>query len=221
MIKNTEELLEESYFPHLPRVKESYRKCFNVATNDAPYQVRIQGPDGKTKTCPYYRTWSGFVRAIYLKSQYRPSYEGCSVSDEWLTFMNFRAWMEEQNWKGKSISRGILYPDNKIYCAEKCYFIDGSLQQFFSDYTTRKAGHLPVGVVYYPHTKKLTYRAQVGAHGGIRGHSSTHRTIEEAFAKVIEVKIEILDNIIKVQTDKKLIEGLKRHRVSILNRRIE
>ena len=57
----------------------------------------------------------------------RPSYIGCSVCEDWLTFSNFKAWMETQDWKGKYLDKDILKSDNRIYGPDRCVFVSNRI----------------------------------------------------------------------------------------------
>ncbi|MEN1899919.1 hypothetical protein AAIP21_27495 [Pseudomonas aeruginosa] len=49
---------------------------------------------------PLLRALEGVLRRCYSKSGEIPaSYDGCRIADEWLTFSNFKRWMESRPWK--------------------------------------------------------------------------------------------------------------------------
>ena len=92
---------------------------YGVGINDSNYVVRrfetIGYVNGKQKqkliwVCPYYQTWTNMLNRCYsIKYQERnKTYIGCSVSEEWKTFSNFRSWMMTKDmcfcvWNGKYI----------------------------------------------------------------------------------------------------------------------
>src|SRR5690606_18705940 len=45
------------------------------------------------------------------------------VCEEWRLFSQFRSWMKNQDWHGKSLDKDLLVPGNKIYCADRCIFL--------------------------------------------------------------------------------------------------
>ena len=74
---------------------------YGVGINDADYVVQKKETVGyvngvrKQKIvweCPYYRVWKGMLKRCYSPElqERQPTYKGCSVSKEWLTFSNFR-----------------------------------------------------------------------------------------------------------------------------------
>lgn len=136
-----------------------------VGTNNADYVVQkfetVDCVDGKRKqklvwTCPYYRTWVGMIYRCYSdKSQNkRPTYRGCSVSEEWLTFSNFKAWMEKQDWEGKHLDKDLLFEGNKLYSPETCVFVSPMVNTFISDNGAAR-GEWPIGVCWNKEKTKL------------------------------------------------------------------
>ena len=114
-----------------------------IGINDADYVVRRMETievNGKRKQrmvweCPYYRVWHNMIQRCYsakLQDRY-PTYIGCTVSEEWLTFSNFRAWMEKQDWECKQLDKDLLFEGNKVYSAETCVFVTGEVNTFTLD----------------------------------------------------------------------------------------
>lgn len=132
------------------------RLVCGVGVNDAGYVTQkhetIGYVNGKLKqkavwSCPYYKTWKSMLERCYsAKTQERqPAYKGCSVSEEWLTFSNFRNWMAAQNWEGKQLDKDLLFEGNKIYSAETCVFVTQMVNLFTTDCRAAR-GKLPIGV---------------------------------------------------------------------------
>ncbi len=109
---------------------------YGVARNDSDYKVTenriVNGKRVQTWKCPFYQKWSDMVARCYdvnLHHRY-PSYVGCSVCEDWLTFSKFKAWMETQDWEGKQLDKDILCPGNKVYSPETCVFVSKELNLF-------------------------------------------------------------------------------------------
>ena len=121
-----------------------------IGINDADYLVIIWEPlpdlpDGKRRRalkwiCPYYRAWRGMISRCYQKidGKIKSAYEGCTVSEEWLTFSNFKSWMEKKDWEGKSLDKDLLFPGNSVYSPENCVFIHRKINSFIAGCTPRK-----------------------------------------------------------------------------------
>lgn len=120
------------------------RLVYGVGVNDADYVTQkfetIGYVDGKQKRklvwfCPYYRVWHDMLRRCYsakLQEKYT-TYKGCNVSEEWLTFSNFRAWMEGQDFDDKQLDKDILIEGNKVYSEDTCVFVSSRVNLFTTD----------------------------------------------------------------------------------------
>ena len=141
---------------------------YGVGFNDADYVVKkmeiIGYVNGKKKQrlvweCPYYRAWCGMLERCYsAKYQERwPTYIGCSVSEDWERFSNFRSWMMEQDWEGKHLDKDLLFEGNKVYSGDKCVFVTKVVNLFTTDRGNDR-GEWMIGVSWHKSTNK--FRAQ-------------------------------------------------------------
>ena len=132
---------------------------YGVGINDADYVVRkmktIGYVDGKQKQklvwfCPYHRTWKNMLKRCYsTKFQDRnPTYSGCTVSDEWLRFSNFKRWMKCQDFEGKQLDKDLLLEGNKVYSAETCVFVTRDINLFTTDRGASR-GEWSIGVCWH------------------------------------------------------------------------
>ena len=189
---------------------------FGVGLNDADYVVQknitveVNGVRKQKMVwiCPYYRDWKHMLERCYSpKYQNRQStYKGCSVCEEWLTFSNFRAWMEKQDWKGKQLDKDLLVEGNKIYSPETCVFISGMLNLFF---TSRGAsrGEWLIGVCW----NKVKSKFQSSCSNPFtnkREHLGLFDTELEAHLAWKEKKNELAQRYASKQTDERVIEAL-------------
>ena len=136
-------------FPHYPVNARSLAKrkpIFGIGINDADYltQPKI---NGKKVFCPFYARWMGMLGRCYSDAYHEkmPTYIGCTVVDEWLTFSVFRRWMDRQPWEGSQLDKDILIPGNKIYSAEACVFVSGEVNSLLLGRGARR-GEYPQGV---------------------------------------------------------------------------
>lgn len=147
---------------------KSKKLVFGVGTNDADYVTQkketIGYVDGKLKlkqvwVCPYYRAWANMLKRCYsVKYQEgKPSYIGCTVSEDWLAFSNFRAWMEKQDWEGKHLDKDLLFEGNKVYSAATCMFVSPLVNTFTIDCRASR-GEWLIGTCW--DKKKSKFRAQ-------------------------------------------------------------
>jgi hypothetical protein len=85
----------------------------------------------------------------------RPSYSDCYVCEEWLTFSNFKKWMEAQDFHGKQLDKDILLLGNKIYSPETCCFVTQRVNSFVIS-RRAKISDLPIGVCLHKRIKKYS-----------------------------------------------------------------
>ena len=129
-----------------PNINRRRLLC-GVGVNDASYSTRVQ-INGKEFRCPYYEKWGNLISRCYREPRRSKDmcYEGCSVSDDWLYFSNFRSWMETQDWEDKHLDKDILFPGNKVYSAKTCIFVPSHINRIIKSQT--KKGKYPKGVLY-------------------------------------------------------------------------
>lgn len=123
--------------------------------NDANYNV-MSRINGCQVMYPFYRRWANVLERCFskkLKDKY-PSYIGCSIHHEWLTFSKFKAWMEKQDWRGKELDKDLLIPRNKTYSPEACVFVDVMTNLFTTD-SAASRGEWPIGVSFCKRSKKF------------------------------------------------------------------
>ena len=127
------------------------RKVYGVGINDADYatqrNVVVGGKQKLDWRCPYYVTWVCMLKRCYSEEHQKrfPTYVGCTVTEEWKTFSNFKAWMETQSWEGMELDKDLLVNGNKEYSPSACVFIPRVLNGFMTDHGTAR-GDLPIGV---------------------------------------------------------------------------
>lgn len=153
-------------FVEIPANNRSISKrklVHGVGVNDADYIVAPK-INGKQLHCKFYRTWKGMLARCYCdKTQNtHPTYKGCLVADEWLTFSNFKKWMEAKDWRGKHLDKDILVIGNKTYSPETCIFVSGKINNLLTNVAARR-GEYPQGVCFHKEAGK--YQADCSVNG--------------------------------------------------------
>ena len=187
-----------------------------VGTNDADYDVvkyettEVNGVQKRKVvwTCKYYQTWTNMLKRCYfakLQERY-PTYRGCTISEDWLVFSKFKAWMEKQEWEGKDLDKDILIEGNKVYSAETCVFVTRMVNTFIIDRGAAR-GEWKIGVSWHkgagkfqsmcknPFTKKLEYL----------GYFDCEQAAHEAWRKR---KLELAHELAAIQTDPRVAKAL-------------
>lgn len=119
-----------------------------VGVNDADYPVKPV-INGRRIRCDFYRVWHGMLERCYSEKLHvrRPTYIGCAVCEDWLTFSNFKKWMEVQDWQGKQLDKDLLVTGNKIYSPETCVFVSHLVNTFITDGGS-SAGEFMIGAFW-------------------------------------------------------------------------
>lgn len=183
-----------------------------VGINDADYVVQPE-INGKRITCPFYRVWQDMLKRCYskkLQAKY-PTYIGCIVCDEWLTFSNFKSWMETQDWVGKQLDKDLLVVGNKIYAPETCVFVARMTNTFILDHGADR-GEWPIGVTFDKWVGK--FRAQCSNPFGntayeIRGYISYFNCPNAAHLAWKKRKHELALQLADLQTDERVAKALR------------
>lgn len=135
------------------------RFIYGVGVNDADYKVR----ENNRIICPYFAKWVGIIHRGFSANwkTRHPSYFDTSVCEEWLTFSNFKAWMEKQNWKGLELDKDLLIKGNKEYGPNACTFVPKYVNVFLTQ--VYKKNGIPIGVKYKNGKMGPRYYARSGS----------------------------------------------------------
>lgn len=162
--------------------KPSNKRVCGVGINDADYYVQ---PTNGSQVCPFYKRWHSMLVRCYSDKYHSPTYSNCKVCDEWLTFSNFKSWMETKYWQGKQLDKDIL-GDGQWYSPETCCFIESWLNSLFTDHQAA-SGLYPMGVSLHKVTGKFS--ATISSHGN-RKHLGLFDTVSKAELVYVEAKVD-------------------------------
>lgn len=168
------------------------RLVYGVGKNDADYailkKITLQSGHKINLKCAFYVKWHHMLERCYdekILNKY-PTYRGCSVCDEWLSFSNFRAWMELQDWEGMDLDKDLIVDGNKIYSPETCVFIPAKLNAFLTNISKENL----TGVTYSPKLKK--FRSRCGNFmTGKREHLGYFDSADDAYLAWAKRKCDI------------------------------
>jgi len=178
---------------------------YGVGINDSDYVTRTM-LNGKKVRCVFYQTWCGMLRRCYLEAHLKKysTYIGCSVCDEWLTFSNFKKWMDSKDFEGKQLDKDLKVLGNKVYSPNTCMFVTGATNKLLTSNSATR-GTYPQGVDFSKGREK--YRAAVRMNGKIK-HLGRYITIKAAELAYLTAKHEIVLQAAKDQTDKEVSAAL-------------
>lgn len=181
---------------------------YGIAINNADYKVKPV-INGKQITCPYYRTWFSMIQRCYSTSFHKkwPTYAECSVTNEWLHFLTFKAWMEKQDWKGKHLDKDIMFPRNKIYKPGACVFVSAKINTLLVD-CAASTGKYPKGVCFDKAEGKFIARMRVNGKSKRLGLFVSPVEASKAYRKA---KRQHLLETACHESDIRVKQGLRRH----------
>lgn len=141
-----------------------------------------------------YRIWIGMLERCYSKHQSTkwPSYNGCSVCDDWLYFSNFKRWFDQHYVEGYALDKDILFKGNQVYSPNTCCFVPKEINTIIIN---RKAerGTQPLGVT----KSNCGFEAAV-CKKGKQIYIGVYPTAESAF---LAYKLEKESHLKKVATE--------------------
>ena len=116
-----------------------------VGVNDRSISSQLNGKDTKE-----YRLWSGMLERCYSKSflEKKPTYIGCSVSDNFKHYHLFHVWCQTQIGFGKDgyqLDKDLLIKGNKLYSEDTCVFIPKEVNNLLVKSNSIR-GLYPIGV---------------------------------------------------------------------------
>lgn len=192
------------------------RLVCGVGINDADYEVQefmcIVDDNSKKRQkciwiCPFYRKWTAMLVRSYSEryQEKRPNYRGCSVCQEWLTFSNFKAWMEEQDWEGKHLDKDILFPGNRVYSPDTCVFVDARVNTFLTEGNAAR-GEYMIGVSWSKKNKKFKALCNNGT--GKQIYLGYFNEEIEAHKAWLDYKLQLAYQLAEEQTDTRIASAL-------------
>lgn len=200
-------------------MKPKNRKLvYGVGINDAGYAVTKYGiaeVNGVRKRrqvwiCPYYRTWTAMLQRCYSKkTQERyPTYKGCTVVEEWLTFSNFKAWMEAQEWEGLELDKDLLAVGNKVYSSESCMFVTQMVNSFTIDSGATR-GEWLIGVYWNKQVEKFQASCRNPFTKKLE-HLGLFTCEQEAHNAWLKRKNALALELAAIQTDERVAKALRK-----------
>ena len=192
---------------------------FGVGVNDLPYRVHVYEyvtKDGGKRVqklvfqCPYYTAWKDMLKRCYSEKflEMYPTYIGTSVCSEWVYASEFKKWMEQQDWDGKSLDKDIIAPGSKLYSPETCAFVLAATNTFVTA-SDASRGECPLGVSLFKRTGE--YRARCNnPFTGEQEHLGLFSTPKEAHDAWRKRKHELAQLVAARESDPRIVEALKK-----------
>lgn len=147
-----------------------------VGINDRKYPMSLHGIDTRE-----YALWNNMLKRCYstISQIDRPTYVGCSVSENFKAFSYFHEWCNTQvGFKDTNyqLDKDLLLKNNKQYSEETCVFIPQELNALILKNKSIR-GNLPIGVC--KHGVKFQTGCKIN---GVRKYIGLFDTPELAFS---------------------------------------
>lgn len=167
---------------------------FGVATNSkGKYKSRIDGKKAKS-----YNTWKNMLQRAYCPKLHasRPTYIGCSVSDEWLDYQDFAKWFENHEYSdyGYELDKDLLIPTNKVYAPDRCVFVPSQLNSLLTDSKAIQGQYLQ-GVSFHKGRNKFVAGIKISGKRKHLGLFETEIDAYHAYKKAKEQYVKRMANL--------------------------
>lgn len=177
-----------------------------VGLNDSEEPVvKFHTEKGSKKVsyrCPYYNKWSNMIQRCYSDSARRP-YWFVEVCKEWLTFSNFKKWMERQDWEGKELDKD-LKGNGFLYSPESCCFVSQRTNTLMIESRTSNKSGIPCIKRYGNLFDAFVHSAEEG-----KVIRKSFDKLDDAINFVADAKISIVKSLNEPDEIKELL--LKRY----------
>jgi len=185
------------------------KKVQGVGINDATYFTRKTSPSGERSVCPYYARWSIMLKRCYnpYTESERLVYIGCTVSEDWLVFSNFRRWMKSQDWQGKQLDKDIKVFGNRVYSKDTCLFVSREANNILTA-RERDRGKYMLGVCL--RSAKGKYQAHCRVNNKLK-HLGYYYNEIDAHNAYLKFKKKTIINLANRQENKEVKKGLLYH----------
>lgn len=138
--------------------------------------IRLGSPttDSSGKKLKSYSVWQDMLRRCYNEvERYKfPSYKGCTVSFEWLTYENFKDWFDSNHQEGYQLDKDLL-GDGKLYSSDTCCMLPQELNKFLVGVGNSVNFRLA-------NQKSVKYCSRIKTGKNVEKHLGTFDTPEEA-----------------------------------------
>lgn len=125
-----------------------------VGINDSADPVWVNG-----QNIPSYSRWKDMLRRCYNTTfqSKQPTYVGCSVHSDWLSFSSFKSWFDANYTPGYYLDKDLLVFGNKQYSPNTCIFVPEWLNNFITDSAASRGSYL-IGVSWHKGSGKFISR---------------------------------------------------------------
>ena len=166
---------------------------------------------------PAYFAWHNMISRCYSEDIHskRPTYQDCSVCEEWKCFATFKEWFDNQVYfNGWKLDKDILVKGNKVYSPDTCCFVPNEVNVLFTKRQNCR-GELPIGVQYSESKRRYKSSVRRDNNGAFLGYYSTPEEAFQAYKVAKEAWIKEVADKWKDKLDPKVYDALYQYEVEI------
>ena len=197
---------------------------YSVGILGDKYLTVYKLPNNTYRAIKEYRVWAGMLERCYSEKshRYNPTYNGCTVSDNFKYYPYFKEWCEKQvgfgcldeNENSWCLDKDILVKGNKTYSEDVCVFVPNEINCLFTK-ADRVRGKYPVGVYYRKDIKRFVSHIHQKSSNINLGHYDCPNEAFLVYKKAKEDYIKEIANKWKDQIDRRVYEAMINHEVEI------
>lgn len=143
-----------------------------------------QTVDGKHFYDKAYKAWVSMLQRYYDDKfqERKPTYKGCTVCEEWLTYSNFKLFYDTFYIDGWHLDKDLKVDGNKVYSPTRCVFVPRDLNTLLLDRGAAR-GEYPKGVSY--NKKSGRFQSLCSVNGELKhlGYFTTSEEASEAYQR--------------------------------------
>lgn len=166
-----------------------------------------------------YELWQGVISRCYSDSfqRKRPSYIGCSASENFKSFSYFYDWCHRQVGFGNSgwqLDKDLLFKGNRVYSEDNCIFIPIEINNLFGKQAKSKT-NLPVGVIFHKGMGKFASKVKCNSKDVYLGYFDNPEDAFNAYRDRKKIIITNMANKWKDQIDPRAYEAMINYDIDI------
>lgn len=185
---------------------------YGVGVNDRRYPAKVNG-----KILKVYNLWQNLLARCYCPKyqKQKPTYLGCSVSENFKNYSYFYEWAQKQIGFGQEdyhLDKDVLVKGNRLYSEDTCIFLPSKLNAMFTNCKSAR-GSLPVGVSLHGNGFQAECCLDKGKLSRYIGRFKTPDLAFQAYKQAKETHIKLQAEKWKDQIDVRAYEALMRYEV--------
>lgn len=187
---------------------------YGVGFNDRKYPANSHG-----KPLKEYIVWLQMIMRCYSENYQnkRPTYIGCTVSENFKSYSYFYEWCQKQVGFGEDgfqLDKDILLKGNKIYSEDTCVFVPVEINSLVISCNSRRGDH-PIGVYFDKQNNKYLARCSVDGKQLAIGYFNDPISAFEAYKYEKEQRFKIISRRWRGRVDERVYLSLLERTVDI------